>query len=108
MTNQKFDEVEDAWYKFQHSVLNIKADEYATEDRLHNFKAISTLTRGKVTPLQVAMVLRGKQVISLYDKIFGDEPVSEEFFNEKAGDDANYIILAKALYEDEQKENGNV
>lgn len=103
MTNEKFSEIEDAWYKFQHSVLGVKAGEYATEDRLHNFKAISDLTRGKVTPLQVAMILRGKQVISLYDKVFGDEPVSEEFFNEKAGDDANYIVLAKALHTEESE-----
>lgn len=101
MTSNEFSKIEQEWYDMQHSILGAKADEYATEDRLHNFKAISDLTRGKVTPLQVAMILRGKQVISLYDRVFSDDPVTTDFFNEKAGDDANYLVLAKALHAEE-------
>lgn len=104
MTSNEFSKIEQEWYDMQHSVLGVKADEYATEDRLHNFKTISDLTRGKVTPLQVAMILRGKQVVSLYDRVFSDDPVTTDFFNEKAGDDANYLVLAKALHAEESEE----
>ena len=98
MTNELFIDLKNWWYKMQDAVLDVKGDEYATEDRLHNFKAISALTGNKVTPLQVCMILRAKQVISLYDKVFSDKPISTQFFDEKAGDDANYLILAKALH----------
>lgn len=104
MTSKKFSEIEQAWYDKQHSVLGVKAEDYATEDRLYNFKAIAQLTG--LTPLQACMVLRAKHTVALYEKVFKGEPISEEFFNEKAGDDANYLVLAKALHE-EQKLNDN-
>ncbi len=98
MTNQRFDEILETTQKWQKSSLPAKGSEYATEDRLHNFKLIAKRT-GQ-TPMQVCYTLMDKHLVALADKIFSGEPMSREFFEEKTGDPLNYLVLLRGLYED--------
>lgn len=102
MTHNRFFDIKNEMQKWQDKTLDSKGGEYATEDRLHNFKAIAHRT-GQ-TPMQVCYSLMDKHLVALADKIFSEEPMSKEFFDEKTGDPYNYIVLLRALYEDEQKE----
>ena len=104
MTSKRFDEVVAELQQWQNSTLPSKGGEYATEDRLHNFKQIANIT-GQ-TPMQVCYTLMMKHIVALGDKIFNREPMSQEFLNEKTGDPVNYLALLRGLYEDEMIEKG--
>ncbi len=85
------------------SVLVRKADEYATDDRLHNFKKAAHL-KGE-TPIEALEGMMVKHTISLYDMMAGaggGKTYPMEVWDEKIGDHINYLILLKALVVDEQ------
>ena len=74
-----------------------KADEYATEDRLHNFKVAAGLQDCLPTTALAGMM--AKHTVSVYDMIRGLEnglcyPI--ELWNEKIGDSINYLLLLAA------------
>ena len=74
-----------------------KADEYATEDRLHNFKVAAGIQNCLPTTALAGMM--AKHTVSVYDMIQGLEngrsyPV--ELWNEKIGDSINYLLLLSA------------
>ena len=84
--------------------LSVKADEYATGDRLHNFK-IAAAIQG-CTPLTALAGMMAKHTVSVYDLIqryeFG-QPVSKEMWDEKIGDSINYLLLLTALIEEDRE-----
>jgi hypothetical protein len=101
MTNEQFDQVVE-WFQndWQANTLVSKGKEYTADgDRLSNFKEIAWLTG--LRPAQVAVVLKLKGEISFIKKVFSNKPMTEEFVNEKLGDEYNYIPLIKALLIDE-------
>lgn len=102
MTHNRFFDIKNEMQKWQDKTLDSKGGEYATEDRLHNFKQIAVITRQ--TPMEVCYTLMMKHLVALGDKIFSREPMSKEFFYEKTGDPYNYLPLLRGLYEDEQNE----
>lgn len=104
MISKRFDEVVAELQQWQNSSLPSKGGEYATEDRLHNFKQIAKRT-GQ-TPMQVCYTLMEKHLVALADKIFSGETMTKEFFYEKTGDPVNYLALLRGLYEDEMIEKG--
>lgn len=79
-----------------------KADEYATDDRLHNFKVAAEIQ--KCLPTTALAGMMAKHTVSVYDMLRGLEegksyPV--ELWNEKIGDSINYmLLLAAAVRED--------
>ena len=81
-----------------------KADEYATDDRLHNFKVAAEIQ--KCLPTTALAGMMAKHTVSVYDMIRGLEegksyPV--ELWNEKITDSINYLLLlAAAVREDEE------
>lgn len=81
-----------------------KAEEYATEDRLHNFKVAAGLQDCLPTTALAGMM--AKHTVSVYDMIRGLEegksyPV--ELWDEKIGDSINYLLLlAAAVRENEE------
>lgn len=87
------------------SVLFEKAKQYATEDRLHNFRRAAELqgTTGKAA-LAGMMV---KHTISVYDMCREErDSYTEELWAEKITDNINYLLLLKALItEDFRREN---
>jgi len=77
--------------------LTNKAKEYATEDRLHNFKIAATLQG--ITPIQALAGMMSKHTVSVYDMCQGGEcPL--DMWDEKIGDSINYLLLLRALVED--------
>lgn len=90
-------------------VLTAKAAEYATDDRLHNFKAAAGLER--ITPVEALGGMMAKHTISVYDLIhdYGagkEAPIA--LWSEKITDSINYLYLLWALINEKDKsETGN-
>ena len=80
------------------SLLSRKADEYATQDRLHNFKVAGQLQN--CTPVKTLGGMMAKHTVSVYDLINDYESgknISIELWNEKINDSINYLLLLNAL-----------
>lgn len=78
--------------------LDLKAKEYATDDRLHNFKIAATL-QGE-TPIQALGGMMSKHTVSIYDLIrTGSRDI--DMWNEKITDSINYLLLLRALVEED-------
>lgn len=85
------------------SVLCSKAEEYATDDRLHNFKVAGELQ--KCTPVKALGGMMSKHTVSVYDLIEGYEQgkeISPKMWSEKIGDSINYLLLLTALLEEDK------
>lgn len=82
-------------------ILQSKAKEYATDDRLHNFKVAAEIQN--CTPEQALAGMMAKHTISVYDMINSGEDYSVEQWSEKITDHINYLILLKALVKEEQE-----
>ena len=72
-----------------------KAEEYATEDRLHNFKVAAAL-QGISTKQALAGML-AKHTVSIYDLCMSKENASQDMWDEKITDHINYLLLLKAV-----------
>ena len=80
-----------------------KADEYATDDRLHNFKVAAGLQDCLPTTALAGMM--AKHTVSVYDMIRGlekGESYPIELWNEKIGDSINYLLLLAAAVREAQ------
>ena len=79
-------------------ILGVKASEYATSDRLHNFKVAAVLS-GE-SPIKALGGMMKKHTVSVYDLIEADnrgEDIPLELWDEKIGDHINYLLLLCAL-----------
>lgn len=75
-------------------VLGVKASEYATSDRLHNFKVAAVLQHE--SPIKALGGMMAKHTVSVYDLIEAvnrGEDVPIELWDEKIGDHINYLLL---------------
>ena len=80
-----------------------KADEYATEDRLHNFKVAAGLQ--DCLPTTALGGMMAKHTVSVYDMIRGLEEGKSfplELWDEKIGDSINYLLLLAAAVREVQ------
>ena len=83
-------------------VLSSKAKEYATDDRLHNFKRAARVSEETAAKALKGMVL--KHLVSVFDLIDAYDPeskkpqFSKELIDEKITDILNYFILLKGLF----------
>lgn len=76
-------------------VLVHKAKEYATEDRLHNFKVAAALEG--CTPEKALAGMMAKHTISIYDMCESGEWYPIELWEEKITDHINYLLLLNAI-----------
>ncbi len=81
------------------SVLNVKGVEYATEDRLHNFKVAAELEG--VIPRQALAGMMAKHTVSIYDMCGSTEAFPLDVWSEKITDHINYLILLCAIVQEE-------
>ncbi len=105
MKTDKFNSVLEKTISKCVDTLCAKANEYATEDRLHNFKVAAELQN--CTPITALAGMMAKHTVSIYDLIQRQEKgfeVSREMWDEKIGDSINYLILLTALVEEKQEE----
>ena len=98
MTTEKFNEIIHEQISRCEATLCKKADEYATEDRLYNFKQAAALQKCKPETALAGMMC--KHTVSIYDMLKGVEegkhyPV--ELWDEKIGDSINYLLLLAAM-----------
>lgn len=98
MNSERFEKVLDDRLNLCVSVLTKKADEYATDDRLHNFKVAAQLQG--VDPITALGGMMCKHTVSIYDLIRDNEKgkdIPMGLWDEKIGDSINYLLLLTAL-----------
>lgn len=81
------------------TVLLKKADEYASHDRLHNFKVAAALQCEE--PKQVLAGMMAKHTVSIFDMCRSKKDYPLEMWEEKITDHINYLLLLKALIEED-------
>ena len=102
MKTEKFNEVIHEQIVRSLDVLVVKAKEYATDDRLHNFKVAAVLQHE--TPVQALQGMMAKHTVSINDMCNSGFPYHTEVWNEKITDSINYLLLLRALVEESQHE----
>lgn len=89
------------------SLLGVKADEYATDDRLHNFKVAAKIQN--CSPITALAGMMAKHTVSVYDLIQRQEQgfnVPQSLWDEKINDSINYLLLLSALIEEGKEDEG--
>lgn len=95
MTAETFNKLLNLRIRAIRSSLETKAGEYATDDRLHNFKhAAKTFN---TSPPEVCWSYMMKHLISIKDIAEGTKPATWEAVHEKIGDAINYLLLMEAI-----------
>ena len=95
MTATEFERIFEEQVERSRIVLVNKASEYATEDRLHNFKVAAAL-EGK-TPEQALAGMMAKHTVSVYDMAESGQSYPIELWQEKITDHINYLFLLNAI-----------
>ena len=95
MTATEFERIFEEQVERSRIVLVNKASEYATEDRLHNFKVAAAL-EGK-TPEQALAGMMAKHTVSVYDMAESGQAYPMELWQEKITDHINYLFLLNAI-----------
>ena len=101
MTSDRFNEILEETLQKCIDTLRTKSNEYATEDKLHNFKVAAVIQN--CTPITALAGMMAKHTVSVYDLIQKQEHgvgVSKEMWEEKIGDSINYLILLSALVQE--------
>ena len=101
MNTEKFESIIEKRIRSCLKTLSVKSNEYATEDRLHNFKVAAKLQ--KCTPISALGGMMAKHTVSVYDLIDWQEQgkvITDEMWDEKIGDSINYLLLLTALIEE--------
>jgi hypothetical protein len=94
MNLDRFENILAAQIKRVQDVLVVKAAEYATEDKLANFKKVANL-RGVTVP-QAILGMMAKHTVSIYDMTESGNPFPLDLWDEKITAHINYLILLRA------------
>lgn len=95
MDSERFAEIVDLQLNLCKDVLVDKAREYATDDRLHNFKVAAEIQG--VDLLEACAGMMAKHTVSIYDMCGSEQAFSAEQWDEKITDHINYLILLRAI-----------
>lgn len=95
MTTERFNDVIELQMKRCTDILCKKAEEYATSDRLHNFKNAAGMQ--SCDPKEALAGMMAKHTISIYDMCRSGRIFPMELWDEKITDHINYLLLLKAL-----------
>jgi hypothetical protein len=94
-----FDEVVELRVQRIKSILKNKAEEYATEDRFHNFRVAGRMDNE--SPERALWGMLKKHIVSVRDMIDWVDKFPEKLnvpiIQEKIGDSINYFILLEGL-----------
>ena len=103
MITERFNDVLEGTLDRCKALLCIKANEYATSDRLHNFKVAAEIQN--CTPITALAGMMAKHTVSVYDLIQRQEEnfaaVPKALWDEKIGDSINYLLLLNALVQEQ-------
>lgn len=100
MKAEDFTEVIHAQFNMCEDILSTKAHEYATGDRLHNFKRAAELQG--VSPRTALAGMMAKHVVSVFDMCASDTVYPMEQWDEKITDNINYLVLLHAIVIEEE------
>ena len=100
MKAEEFTEVVHAQFNMCEDILDTKAHEYATGDRLHNFKMAAELQG--ISPRRALAGMMAKHVVSIFDMCSSDIVYSKDQWDEKITDNINYLVLLQAIVIDEE------
>lgn len=95
MSSERFDALLEEQIDRSRNILSNKATEYATSDRLHNFRVAAQL-RGCTTEQALAGMM-AKHTVSIYDMCESGEMYPIELWQEKITDSINYLLLLNAV-----------
>lgn len=103
MTGEKFETITEKQFDKCRQLLIAKNKEYAgdQEDRFHSFKVAAELQHE--TPKQALAGMMAKHTGSIYDMCRGGD-YSLAKWEEKITDHINYLLLLKAMIEEEKGE----
>lgn len=99
MNTERFNEIINEQITRCLDILVAKAKEYATDDRLHNFKVAASLQG--IYPEQALAGMMAKHTVSVYDMCHSGDVYPIELWDEKITDSINYLLLLKALVSEE-------
>jgi len=105
MKHEEFVEIFNTQVKECEATLVSKGLEYATNDRLHNFKVAARLQHTTCRGALGGML--AKHVVSIFDLVYAGPCASQEVWQEKIGDAMNYLFLLRAIVEEELMENND-
>ena len=91
MTSNKFNQILEYTLNRCKSLLQSKSKEYATDDRLHNFKSAANL-KGE-TPIKTLAGMMAKHTVSDYDMCMSEQDYTKALWDEKICDSINYSII---------------
>ena len=83
-------------------IMGIKAEEYATQDRLWNFKRAAAIM-GHTVPMAVLGMLN-KHLVSVLDMAAGIRSFDQKTLDEKFSDLHNYLYLLEAALKEHQEQ----
>lgn len=95
MRTEQFNTIIEEQQKRCVDILVNKAKEYATEDRLHDFKVAAELRM--TTPINALAGMLSKHTVSIYNMCRSSKTYPQEMWDEKITDSINYLLLLKAL-----------
>lgn len=106
LKTERFNQIVNTQLNTCKSIMQSKAKEYATEDRLHNFRVAAVLQRVSAKDALAGMM--AKHTVSVYDMCGSEETFSQELWDEKITDSINYLLLLRALIQEEELDNAVV
>lgn len=98
MDHTRFAQIIDEQLDRCREVLVVKAAEYATEDRLHNFKVAAEMQGNSMDQALAGMM--AKHTVSIYDMIHSGMAYSRAQWDEKITDHLNYLLLLRAIVDE--------
>lgn len=101
MNVEKFNEIFEEQVQRSRETLGFKAKEYATTDRLHNFKVAAEYLG--MSPEQACLAFATKHFVSIADmchNVTHGETYDLSVWNEKIGDAINYLFLLRAIVQE--------
>lgn len=100
MKTEQFEKVIEEQIERIREVLIVKAKEYATEDRLHNFRVSAQLQN--ITMEQALAGMLSKHTVSIYDMIASGDRYGVEKWDEKINEHIVYLLLLRAIIEEKR------
>lgn len=95
MKTEQFNKIVEEQLFLCTQVLCNKAAEYATDDRLHNFKIAAQLQG--TTPIKALEGMMAKHTVSIYDMCSSNKDYPKAQWDEKITDSINYLLILRTL-----------
>lgn len=102
MTGENFEKIVGEQFSKCRDIMVVKAKEYATEDRLHNFKVAAGLQG--VSNKQALAGMMAKHTVSVYDMCLSGKDYPIEQWEEKITDSINYLLLLRAMVKEDKEQ----